>query len=51
MSTHRLLFLPQIKPAESVRAYMLRAAHENMHPRVYSEELQGLPRTSYQLVS
>lgn len=45
MSTHRLLFLPQIKPAESVRAYMLRAAHENMHPRIYSEELQGLPRT------
>lgn len=45
MSTHRLLFLPQIKPAESVRAYMLRAAHENMHPRVYSDELQGVPRT------
>jgi hypothetical protein len=45
MNTHQLLFLPQIKPAESVRAYMLRAAHENMHPRIYSSEMQGLPLT------
>lgn len=45
MSTHGLLLLPQIKPAESVRAYMLRAAHENMHPRIYSAELQGLSYT------
>jgi len=45
MNTYQLLFLPQIRPVESVRAYMLRAASENMHPRIYSLELQGLPRT------
>lgn len=46
MTRHQLLFLPKLTGTESLRAYMLRAAEQNMHPRIYQEELETLSKSS-----
>lgn len=46
MTSLQLLFLPKLTGTESLRAYMLRAAEQNMHPRIYQEELETLSKSS-----
>lgn len=44
MSASELLLLPSPRAAESVRGYMLRAAAENLFPRMFCNELKSLKR-------